>query len=829
MAAAVLFGVMAAEGAWSPPVAEAFRGHAAVGLFTGPEGRLLLAGAFLILGFFGFFMRNRTRAILAFSLLLLSLSGFGYLRAESKQRAWEDQFQHYTKEVSPWVWVEGEILGRTLVRRWGREAVARLNLPGRPQVLMQWESNWHPLPGDRWAGACRLRALTPPGVPGRVDPRRRGRQTGPCGAVTPLCLYQLKSQSSLLRNPIGWIRRQQVKIGDTFENLMRRRLSPASWHFLAAFLFGRREFLEPQRIRDFRETGTAHLIAISGLHVGFIAMAMSPLLGCVGRRRKLRVLLWTLLLGSFAGLTGSAAPVWRASLMIVSHHIGSLRGSREGALGGWCLGILAESLIRPSAVLSPSFTLSYGAALGLVLASRRGWLGALSAGSAGPGGARTPVYQDLIKPALFLIKRVGFEILGTIRASAVVLIVTGPLLLAYFGRWLPLSILHNIVMIPAAGFALGSSLGSLLLGSLPGFPGEAAWSALDLILSTFLRIHEFTADQFPSLVLAGECPTLIAIGLTTVLSLSLMKSSWGRWGRRCLIGSLIPIIGMTITSCEGSPWKATFLSLGRGEAILLHWPSGETWLIDTGPGGRESSDPPILPALRAMGIRRLEAVFISHNQWDHCGALEDLSRSMPIGRIITGPGGSEPHRRLPVEEGIFEVSAGWTACPAPGVEVSVLHPSCDENLDLNNQSLVIRVEGWGISLLLTGDLEAAGEEILLNHRVDLRSRLLKLAHHGRETSTTPGFLEAVHPEAAIALGKRTLEGLGGSKVLNRIREYGIIAIDTEVDGPICLSAGRGRWFLRPFFGRGHIDLGPLQQKSSVQYRAFNCGSHTRML
>jgi competence protein ComEC len=601
---------------------------------------------------------------------------------------------------------------------------------------------------------------------------------------------------------------------------MARRLSPRARSFLAAFLLGRREGLDPEQVRRFRDTGTAHLIAISGLHVGFLALVLNPLIALAGSRRNLRLLGWALCLGSFCLLTGAAAPVCRASLMIVCHQIGSLRGSHDGALSGWCLGLTAEALLRPAAVLDPGFTLSYGAAAALILASRRGWLGALGVGPAA-GGRRAGAPTRLLS-------KVAGEVVGTIRASAVVLTATGPLLIAYFGRWLPLSILHNIVMIPAAGLVLAAGLGCLALGFLPGFPGLAAWSLLDRLLLAFLRLQALTADYFPNLVLRGGLPRGLAVLLAALITLALLPADWGRRGRRLLIVCLAVTAGLNLVPEWEPPWRATFLSLGRGEAIVLHWPGGKTWLVDTGPGGRDGFDPAIIPALRGLGIRRLDTIFVTHNQWDHCGALEALCRTYPVGRILTGPGGSAPHRGLPVERVISEVAAGWREEPAPGVAAAVLHPPGAGASGANDSSLVIRIEGWGMSLLLTGDLEAGGEAALLAGGAALRSRILKLGHHGRETSTTPAFLAAVDPEAAIALGSRDAAGPEGSKVLNRIRECGIMPVDAAVSGSIELREAFGHWRLAPQGGREACDLGPFPRRGFVKVRTLTCGSRARV-
>ncbi|MBD3336002.1 MAG: MBL fold metallo-hydrolase, partial [Candidatus Eisenbacteria bacterium] len=732
---------------------------------------------------------------------LLTILILGFLHAGHRQRRWEAESAALASRAHDFTWTQGVITGRAREGRYGFTARCRLyDTPGRPQVWLRWDEPWRPLPGDAWCGFIRLKPLRPPSAPGTIDPRRRARRDGVSGIAAARVLYSDRHRPV----PPGlWIPRATTAAGDRIERTLRSRLSSPSWRFLAAFLLGRREHLDPERVAAFRETGTAHLLAISGLHVGFVALAISPLMGLAGRRRPVRILALGLALGAFAALTGAAPPVCRAGLMIVSHQIGILRGSRNGGLAGWCLGLMGEAWIRPAGVLTPGFTLSYGAALGLLLAARRGWLRPLAPSA--PGILRRLKLHMLLRPL-----DGAFQI---VRASAVVLIVTGPLLAAYFGRWLPLSILHNVLLIPAAGFTLNTALAGLALSWIPGPPGLAAAVCVDVATRGFLHLQELSRSLIPEGLVAIACPLTVALLLAAALALSLLKRRWSLWSMFAAALSLILLASAPDLVRRQSPWTATFFSLGRGEAILLSWPGGGPWLVDTGPGGMRGGEPPILRVLES--VPRIDTVVITHDQWDHDGALADLCRQIPVRRILAAPGAAGLlSERLP-DECVVEAVRGFSEEPARGVTVTVLHPVSGDSFTGNNGSLVLHAAGWGMSLLLTGDLEHEGEEFLCERGAP-RAALLKLGHHGRATSTGERLLQAVRPECAVTLG--TASGEQRAEVLLRLQETGVVSVVGEEVGPMRLETAGRRWRLRPLASRGRIDLGAVAEPESAARR-----------
>lgn len=816
-AASLLLGVLVAESLWTPPGTEPFGESTGVCLSdAGLCLRILLGVGSVAAATLGMGVAHRWTA----SLIFLGIGVLGFLRAESSQRRWEWEFASLKGQRSERLWARGQVTGRRRETPWGSWATARLDLPGRPRVRLVWNDAWHPLPGDLFEGACRLRSLDPPSFPGRWDPRLRGRRGGTGGEVHPLCLYKsdvsVRGLPALLRKA----ERSIVVAGDGLERRFHQRLSPPAARFLSAFLLGRRDLLERSRVESFRQTGIAHLLAISGLHVGFVALSVSPLLGLVGGRRRLRICGWVLFLVPFALLTGGAAPVWRASLMILCHQVGLLRGSRDGALAGWLLGAACEGWFRPSSILGPSFTLSYGATLALILSARRGWLGFLSFGAGGSSHG-----SGLWRRARRVAVSYASLLWETARASAVVLLITSPLLLAHFGRWLPMAVVHNVLLVPAAGFLLPSALGCLALSLLPGGPGECVWSVLDCMTTAFLALQDAATSVIPNAEVRAVLPVSTAIVLTLGLCALLMRGPWPRRGAWILCTLLSLMAGREITKAPDGTWSATFLSVGRGESILLRWPGGRSWLVDTGSPGRRPGESSLASALRHLGVRSLDRVFVTHRHSDHEGGLDGLGGSMEVETLCVGPGEGG---RYSSRRGIREVEEVWDECswrPAGGIEARAVHPPRKHDLGANDGSVVLHIRGFGMSLLLAGDVEGRGEEMMALRSPGLASLVLKVPHHGRATSSASSFLQRVRPAVGIILG----DNGDDADARSRLAGEGIVVAEASTTGPLWVGVEGREWVIKSLYQKGRIVLGPLKRWRAPIPLPLACGGDLRVL
>ncbi|MCL4533758.1 MAG: MBL fold metallo-hydrolase [Bacteroidetes bacterium] len=256
--------------------------------------------------------------------------------------------------------------------------------------------------------------------------------------------------------------------------------------------------------------------------------------------------------------------------------------------------------------------------------------------------------------------------------------------------------------------------------------------------------------------------------------------------------------GPAPTPTAGQELLLAMLDVGQADSVLLRSPAGRTMLIDA---GNEAADVNrvILPFLKARGITSLDYLVLTHPDQDHVGGMPALLDAFPVGSFVDSvqPGitnQSYLHTLQRVQgKGIKPVKArrGQPALElGASTEVQVLAPEeplIGGSSPTNNNSIVLRVTYGGVSALLTGDMEHEEEQRLLDHRDDLRSQILKVAHHGSQGTTSSEFLDAVNPEVAlISVGAGNSYGHPHRQLLQRLESRRLKSYRTDLNGTIQL-------------------------------------------
>jgi competence protein ComEC len=255
------------------------------------------------------------------------------------------------------------------------------------------------------------------------------------------------------------------------------------------------------------------------------------------------------------------------------------------------------------------------------------------------------------------------------------------------------------------------------------------------------------------------------------------------------------------------PLEVTALAVGDGDALLVRAPSGRTVLIDGGTrGSAEVGDRVLVPNLHLLGVRRLDAILITHPDSDHINGLPAVLRALPVGRLLD-PG-------LPCDTASYQALLktaqarhvprvlardGMALHLGGGVTLALLAP-CEpfilDNED-NNNSVVSLLQYRQARMLFTGDLEREGEQALLDRGADLHADVLKVAHHGSQNGTSEALLDAVDPALAVisTRGDRTRSL---APVLGRLRARGVQVLRTDAQGQLRLSTDGTRWRIRTY-------------------------------
>ena len=528
-------------------------------------------------------------------------------------------------------------------------------------------------------------------------------------------------------------------------------LGPAG-ALVEALVVGVRDRISEGQREVLRRTGTAHLLAISGLHIGLAAgigfaagRLAGPWLAPGVAPVRVGALAGMAVAAGYAALAGFSLPTRRALVMAVVV-LGALAARRRLAGSSvFCLGLTAVLVLEPSAVLTPGFWLSFCAVAALLY----GVGGRPHAGGSVFHWRRWAVPQLVVTAAL------------------------APLVVRWFDEQPITGPFANVVAIPFVGvFVLPALLAGSLCLSLPGRLADLAGGALVTAAARGLDLLwgflELLASHGPRYALSVE-PSLAALVLAMVGAAILLAPPGlpGRWA-----GALwfAPLLWWTPAVPGPGEARVAFLDVGHGLAVVVE--TGERVLVyDTGDGHAAGI---VGSYLAWRGRRSIDTVVVSHGDSDHRGGYPALARRFPVRRVLANEG--VPDADPCVADHAWE----WNE-----VRFEVLHPPSSSAWKGNDGSCVLRILASGRTILLTGDVETRAERRLLRSARDLRADLLSVPHHGSRTSSTPAFVDATGARHAVfSVRHGNSWSLPAPAVLERYRARGASIHRTDEHGAV---------------------------------------------
>jgi competence protein ComEC len=526
--------------------------------------------------------------------------------------------------------------------------------------------------------------------------------------------------------------------------------------------------------------GLAHLFAVSGLHVALVSgtlvrslhwLVRGWAIGFDPRRLAAAVgIPLTLLHALFAGGSPSA---WRAAITAALTWSLVVIGRRPSATAVTAAAALILSAPDPALALRPAFLLSIVATSAILSAPRRS------------AERRWP------------------RLHASATNSARTLIATTPMVWWWFGGVPLIGWLTNILVLPFGSWVV-IPLAHIfaLTASVP-----AATEPVAAALTIAVRVLLSLCDVFAPLAVTQRLPPLdVAQGLVVLTGCVLLLLSRG-WRQRLAIlagAALLWFAADRALLAREQPrdsLRVSFVDVGQGDATLIDFPNGQLALIDAGQGGRHPAVRELGGLLAARRRSRIDLMVITHGHPDHYGGLEHLVDEIAIGEIwLNGQLLTEERDGTMTRLVSSAMARGTRIRFAPEVcgkthlfgdahlEVLWLCPRYDPALGLNDNSITLRLGFGHRSFLLTGDLERDSEGLLVASGLLRPADVLKVAHHGSRTSTSPPFLAAVRPKVAvISSGAGNRYGHPSPLVLARLRQAGAKVLRTDLRGGVIIS------------------------------------------
>lgn len=653
-------------------------------------------------------------------------------------------------------------------------------LQGRPVALparisLGWYTGWHEdaglsepqrtlRAGQRWRFTVRLRQpsgnLNPHGFDYELYLFEQGlRATG-----------YVRGAPELLDPGAGHVvDRLRQAVRDAID---RQVADPRAAGVLAALAVGDQSAIARDDWQLFRDTGVAHLMSISGLHVTMFAWLAGGVFGWLWRRSPRAMHLvpvphaarWGGLIAAaaYAVFAGWGVPAQRTVWMLATVCVLQLAGRRWP----WSMVLLAAAVVvsalDPWALLQPGFWLSF-VAVGLLMASEP----ARRLREEGAGPRWWHRLADLAR--------------GGLRTQAVATVGLAPLSLLFFQQLSLVGFVANLVAIPVVTLLVTPMA---LLGVLfEPLWRLAAWVqdvlSLGLVLLAAVPGAVWQAPVAPAWAQAAG----LAGAVLFVLPLP--------WRLRALAVPLVlPLLLPVPRVPDEGRFELLAVDVGQGTAVLVRTRS-HLLVYDSGPQYSRESDAGervLLPLLRARGETRIDRLVLSHRDLDHVGGAAALLTRLPVDELLSSLEEGHALHDLATRSTRCEAGQSWTW---DGVRFELLHPRSGDYarmLKSNAMSCVLKVSAAQGSVLLAGDIERQQEaELAVTQGEALRSDVLLVPHHGSRTSSTAAFLDAVAPRVAVVqAGYRNRFGHPAPDVVARLRERGVVVLAS----PDC---GAWRW------------------------------------
>lgn len=569
-----------------------------------------------------------------------------------------------------------------------------------------------------------------------------------------------------MRTHVTWVERLQI-IRQQGIRYIQSHFPHDVGAFMQALIYGERSDIEPTVLASYQKLGLIHLLAISGLHMTLLAGGCFYLFIRFGITRERATVILLCFIPLYVVLSGAAPSVMRAAVMTSCFLLFSSRLRTLDALSVACLLLLLKD---PYMIFHLGFQLSFLVCFALIICS------------------------SFIQNERSMIRQLFMT-------SFIAQIGALPILLYHFYEVSILSIPLNIIFVPLYSFViLPLSFLAWFIHVFVPFVSPIITYVLTFVIEHTNKLVTSLADPF--LLTLGRPPTWLLIAYIISIALFFLSFEYKQIIFR--FSFLFVIIVHFVWPFFRPSGEVVMLDVGQGDSIYIELPYRKAiYMIDTG-GTMSFGDEPwrkrkqsfrvgedvIVPFLKAKGVRALDALIVTHGDFDHIGDASDVLNAVRVRKLFVGMHKNDLLQTVmahAINKGthVQMVKSGdrWTVGKA---QFHILSPFGNEETT-NDGSIVLYVFMGGAYWLFTGDLEEKGEQQLITMYRPLPVDILKVGHHGSNTSTSEPFLRHIRPKVAlISVGRRNRYGHPHREVIDRLRDYHVRTFRTDEHGAIVI-------------------------------------------